>query len=125
MAVAEKTWPGTLPSKSLLGFIEETTANTIRTDTSAGPAKVRRRFTSAPTTFQLPFVLTEDQADTLITFYTNSSTGVSHGAKTFDGFSHPRTDSSTDIVWRFLEPPKLVCVAKDIYRTTLKLELLP
>ncbi len=125
MAVADKSWPGALPSKPLLGFIEETTANTIRTDTSAGPAKVRRRFTSAPTTFQLPFVLTEDQADTLITFYTNSSTGVSHGAKTFDGLAHPRTDSTSNIVWRFLEPPRLECVESNIYRTTLKLELLP
>lgn len=117
------TWPTTnsFPQSPLTGFVETPGENTIRTQNDSGPAKLRRLTTSAPTTFQLPFILTEAQADDLMTFY---ETTTFYGVKTFDGLPHPRTDSAS-VEWRFLEPPSLTLIEYDTYQVVLRLELLP
>ncbi len=118
---ADKAWKPDLPDHPLLGFTEKLADNTIRTQTDGGPAKLRRRFTSVPTEFEMEFALTEAQANTLITFY---ETDLLSGQRTFDGLNHPRLDDAS-VVWRFKEPPSVTCESKNLYRTTLKLEKLP
>ena len=117
------TWPvaDSFPQSPLIGFVERPGVNSIRTQNDSGPSKVRRLTTSAPTTFELPFLLTEDQADSLMTFY---ETSTSYGVTSFDGLPHPRTDS-VDVEWRFVEAPVLTLIQHDTYSVTLKLELLP
>lgn len=128
------SWPGSLPDRPVLGWTEKLGANSIRSQNEVGPASVRRRATSAPSTFSMPFILTENQADTLMNFYESTSSGTASGARTFDQLDHPRTDSSS-VKWRFLSPPEIRCsnVGYDktasemtaIYTVTLELELLP
>lgn len=54
-------WPATLPIPSLDGYSLESGDPTVRTDMDAGPARVRRRFTAAPDSASLGFVLTDAQ----------------------------------------------------------------
>ena len=117
------TWPigSSFPQNPLIGFVEKPGNNTIRTENDSGPAKLRRLTTSAPTNFQMPFLLTEAQADLLMDFY---ETGTNYGTLKFDGLPHPRTDSAV-VEWRFLEPPTLTLIQYDVYQVTLSLELLP
>ena len=117
------TWPtsNSFPQNPLIGFIETPGVNTIRTQNDTGPSKVRRLTTSAPTNFQLPFLLTEPQANDLMTFY---EVTTSSGVAKFDGLPHPRTNSA-EVEWRFLEAPTLTLIEYDTYQVTLKLELLP
>ena len=121
--MADVTWPAELPDKAVLGWTEKLGANTVRSQNEVGPASVRPRATSAPTTCSMPFILTEDQADTLMDFYESRTSGTASGARTFDGLLHPRKD--TVVVWRFLEPPDITCVERDVYTVTLSLEIIP
>ena len=120
--MADVTWPtaDSFPTAPLLGWTEKPGKNVIRSETDSGPAKLRRRFTSAPSEFSMSFALTEDQATSLLTFFTDS---CASGVKTFDGLSHPRTGSSS-VTWRFLEEPTLVYREFNGYFVGLRLELL-
>jgi hypothetical protein len=129
------SWPTSLPDKPVLGWTEKLGANSIRSQNEVGPASVRRRGTSAPSTFSMPFILTENQADTLMDFYQSTTAS---GVHKFTDLAHPRTDSSS-VEWRFLSPPEISCSEKGtyfdpvsetsvntpIYTVTLALELLP
>lgn len=50
------TWPTSLGVPQFSGYELETTDPTARTDMEGGPARVRRRFTSAPDNVQLRFI---------------------------------------------------------------------
>lgn len=117
--MADMTWPTSLPAAPLIGWTEQAGKNTVRTETSAGPAKVRRRFTSAPSVFVLKMIMNENQANAFMTFFTTS---LSSGVKTFDGLVHPRLGTATE--WRFLEEPTLLYQEYDCYAVALRLELL-
>ena len=125
--MADLTWPGTLPTAPLYGWTEVPGDGLVRTKTDAGPAKVRRRFSSTPAQFSVQFPMTETQATRLIDFYSNSSdgtpAGTAGGALTFDGIPHPRTDA--DATWRFLSPPVITQDTFEHFRVALSLELLP
>lgn len=125
--MADTVWPGTLPDDPLYGWTEVPGDGLSRTETDAGPAKVRRRFSSTPSQFSIQFSMTKAQATRLMEFYTNASdagsAGTSGGALTFDGLPHPRTEA--DATWRFLSPPVITQDAFDHFRTSIKLELLP
>jgi hypothetical protein len=118
--MADHTWPGTLPTAPLMGWTEQPGKNTIRTETSAGPAKKRRRFTSAPSNFVLKMSMTEAQANTFMTFF---ETTLASGVKTFDNLAHPRLGSTTT-EWRFLEEPQLLYREYNCYDVSLRLEAL-
>ena len=118
--MADVQWPsGSLPNAPLLGWTEKPGKYTIRTETSAGPAKIRRRFTSAPSVFVLKMSMSEAQANTFMTFYSSS---LVSGVKTFDNLAHPRLGTSTD--WRFLEEPTLLYREYDCYAVSMRLEAL-
>lgn len=120
-------WPGTLPTAPMYGWTEAPGDSLVRTQTDAGPAKLRRRFTSTPSIFSVQFVLTKAQATRLIQFYENASdaaiAGTNGGALSITGLPHPRDDS--DAEFRFLAPPVITQVSYDVFRASLRLELLP
>jgi len=120
-------WPAELPTAPQFGWSETPGDGLVRTETDAGPAKVRRRFTSSPASFSVQFVLTKTQATRLLSFYENASdaspAGTGGGALSITGLPHPRDDSSA--TFRFLAPPVITQVATDIFRGSVRLELLP
>lgn len=75
----------------------------------------------------MQFVLTKAQATRLIQFYENASdavvAGTNGGALSITGLPHPRDNTSA--TFRFLEPPVLTQAAYDVFRASLRLELLP
>ena len=125
--MADMTWPGTLPTNPLYGWTEVPGNGLARTETDAGPAKVRRRFTSTPSQFSLLFSMTQTQTTRLLDFYSNESddatAGTAGGALTFDGLPHPRTSAAS--TWRFISPPVATQDNFEHFRVSLKLELLP
>jgi len=132
------TWPGTLPTAPMYGWTEVPGTSIIRTATDSGPAKTRRRFSSAPSQFSLQFSMDQTQATRLIDFYTNgvgdTIAGTAGGAETFGGLAHPRDNSSVSSTaapgvdeitgWRFLSPPTLTQNAFGRFNVTVQLELL-
>jgi hypothetical protein len=121
--MAVLTWPVTLPQVPQKGFQESIGVNVIRTATDAGPAKQRRR-ARRPSTFDLSFILTTDQTQTLETFINESLFGV----KRFN-FPHPRLLGTTVEV-RIVpgsdgEFFRLQYLAPGYWSTSLKLEVLP
>jgi hypothetical protein len=125
-------WPGTLPTDPLYGWSEVPGDGSVRTETDSGPAKMRRRFTSAPSVFSLQFSMTTDQATRLMQFYTNSSSdspaGTASGSLTFGTLGHPRTGvapTSTETTgWRFLSPPVITQSTYGYFNAVVQLELL-
>jgi len=120
-------WPATLPTDAQYGWSETPGDSLVRTQTDAGPAKLRRRFTSTPSAFSFQFVMTKAQATRLIQFYENASdaaiAGTNGGALSITGLPHPRDNSAA--TFRFLAPPVLTQTAYDVFRASLRLELLP
>lgn len=126
--MADTTWPSAdLPTSPQYGWTETPGSSLVRTETDAGPAKLRRRFSSSPSLFSLMFTLTTAQATRLEQFYSNaadeSPAGTNGGALSFDGLPHPRTNSAA--TWRFTSAPTLTQVTFTHYRVTVALELLP
>ena len=119
-------WPLTVTAPQF-GWTEAPGDSLVRTQTDAGPATVRRRFTSTPSTFSVQFVLTKAEATRLVQFYENAAddaiAGTNGGALTITGLPHPRDDSSA--TFRFLAPPVITQTAYDVFRASLRLELLP
>ena len=126
------TWPFDSTVAPAYGWTEVPGTSTIKTETDSGPAKTRRRFTSAPSQFSLQFAMNEDQATRLLEFYTNgtgdSPAGTAGGSVTFGGLAHPRDNSSvTETLvtgWRFLSPPVLSQNSFGRFNATVQLELL-
>lgn len=75
-------WPLTLPRAFQKdGFSDTKSSGLLRTDMSTGPAKVRRRFTSAPIYWKGDMILTDTQRETFETFFTNT---IGYGALRFN-----------------------------------------
>jgi len=69
------TWPATLPAPETDGYTIEPQQAFIRTDMDQGPARQRRRFTTAPTHHQVKWILTEAQLATLESWFDGSING--------------------------------------------------
>lgn len=63
------TWPDTLPHPQASGYGIQAADCTVRTDMESGPARVRRRYTSAPDSITLRWVFTEAQMVIFRAFY--------------------------------------------------------
>lgn len=115
------TWPASLPQEPLVeGFIEQAPNTLIRSQMEAGPAKVRRRFTSGPRNFDCQLYLSPAQVETLDGFYVSTLAG---GALSFD-WKHPRTQAA--VTFRFIEPPSYKPVKRGAaWQASLRLEVLP
>jgi hypothetical protein len=84
-----------------------------------GPAKVRRRFTTPITDFQVVQYMSKTQYADLDTFYHSTLAG---GALKFE-WQHPRT--GTTMNFRFIEPPSTAPTDGEDVQVTMKLEEVP
>lgn len=114
------TWPGTLPQQPLIrGYSRTHQPQTVRTEMSAGPAFVRRRFTAASTLFAESFVLDKTQRQTFWDFFNNTCAG---GSLAFD-WTDPVTGGAAE--FRFVEVPSERALSGIIFEVTANFELLP
>jgi len=99
--MASIDWPTTLPQEMLVDGYNRTAANGIlRSDMDAGPAKVRRRFTSAPQVIAGSIFVTAAQLALFKTFYNTTSLG---GSLRFDWVDPD--NGTTAVEMRFAAPP--------------------
>jgi hypothetical protein len=111
-------WPSTLPKPNPDGYEEIMPDNAIRSDMDIGPAKVRKRGTSATTKYVLSFEMDNDGVNTLETFF---STTINDGVDTFD-MDDPR--NGTTETFRMIGPPKTVAITGTWFRSTVNVEKL-
>jgi len=113
-------WPVGLPQRmNANGFTETLPDLALRTEMDVGPRKMRRRFTTGPTAVEGTVTLRGSQPALLEAFYRDITAG---GTLPFD-WTHPRTGVLK--AFRFTGPPAFAPVAGDVWRATLKLEVLP
>lgn len=84
-----------------------------------GPAKTRRRYTAAPSSFAMAFNFDDDQLDAFRTFFLDTLEG---GSLSFD-FNHPITGET--LIFRFQEPPSIRKIAPGSYMVATKVEQIP
>lgn len=113
-------WPASLPSSLLAnGYSRQKGDQTIRTQMDAGPAKVRRRFSAAPTEVSGSMIVTMAQIGTLQDFFDQTLAG---GSLPFD-WADP-VDGAV-VSWRFTAPPSSAALGASLFRVSLSLEILP
>lgn len=114
------TWPGALPQYvERAGYIEGQPDLVLRTPLEVGPAKVRRRFTTAPRPFKLAVQLDGAQVQTFEDFARLTIRG---GEDAFD-WVHPRTRQAA--TFRFRKPFHLTPIGGPLWLATLELWMLP
>lgn len=101
--VVQVSWPSTLP-QSPRAWQEEMVDNLIRTQVSAGPPKVRRRFTASRIQARASFILKREQYDTLKQWFESE---LEHGVQAFS-FRNP--NSNTLQAFRLLAAPSIESV---------------
>jgi len=112
-------WPATLPQSFLTdGFGEESANNTIESDVSIGPKKVRRRSTSGVRKMSGALMMTTAQYATFRTFV---SVTIKDGALTF---TFPDPNEGADLLVRLAGSYK-VGVEKPFRKIEIELEVMP
>ena len=115
------TWPTTLPQEPRIDSSFETPPNLLsRTEMDAGPAKIRKRFTSGARKFEAGYHFTPEMMTAWEDFYENY---ISDGALSFT-YPHPRK-WGTFIEVRLTEPPQYKHLGAGCYDVGLKLEKIP
>lgn len=112
-------WPTTLPQYVLeAGYQEGLEDQSVETQMDAGPAKIRRRFTTVTRRFSVMVQMTPEQGAIFETFYLTTLAG---GTLPFD-WVHPRTRAAR--TFRFRRPPPTVQVSGGgaILRYSMNLE---
>ena len=113
-------WPSTLPDSPLQdSYQEQPGANTIRTNMDTGPAKHRKRASSAPIAYEAQYLLENSLVETLPSFYDSDT---EEGALTFD-WPKPR-DPSTTLTARFVSQP-IVSSQGGLFLVRCQMESLP
>lgn len=92
------SWPASLPQTQFLNMTEQRQDARVRTAMDAGPAKMRRRFTTAVRTVMTPIVLDGTQRQAFDSFWINDT---QEGTLKFS-WSDPATDSTVN--FRFVSP---------------------
>lgn len=118
------SWPASLPQTQFLNMTEQRQDARVRTAMDAGPAKMRRRFTTAISTIVAPIVLDGSQRQAFDTFWI---TTLQEGALKFS-WSDPVTD--TNLNFRFVSPPTWTLdtggtTGTRLWRAQLHLEIVP
>lgn len=114
------SWPSSLPQDLITdGFSYTQQDQTIRTEMSAGPAFVRRRFTAATVPFSGSIYVDTTQHATLWSFYNNTLSG---GTDPFT-WKHPVTEVSASV--RFTGVPTVAAAGGEFYQIAMQLEILP
>jgi hypothetical protein len=118
-------WPGALPSlPTYVGSSETPPDTTLRTPMDAGPAKVRRRFTSGPRVLPIRLVMTATQlnAATPNGFDAFFVTDTSGGADEWT-WTNPRTGGA--VTMRFVGTPTYVNLGGTAWEVSFTVEILP
>ena len=84
-----------------------------------GPAKVRKRATSATTKYQLSFEMDNTDVNTLTTFF---NTTINDGADSFD-MSDPRNGGTE--TFRIIGSPEISALTGVWFRVNVNMEILP
>lgn len=120
--MTEPRWPSDLPQAALVAGYQQQPPNLIiRTETEAGVAKVRRRFTAGARRLNMAFLMTGAQVIIFDAFYLQTLEG---GALRFD-FAQP---GNTAYGWcRIIEPPTYEPAGSGAlyWRVALAIEALP
>lgn len=112
------SWPSQLPAPMLEGYGLEPQASFARTDMDAGPARQRRRFTSAPTHVSASVTVTRSQLDIFEGWYRHR---IDDGAAWFDGPLYNGRGKTT-VEFRFLEPWTSTPLGGGVWRIACKWE---
>lgn len=116
-------WPTTVPSAPIYDSYSETAPNyTLRSSTSTGPGKVRRRSSALPVQLTMSLQLSPAQLTAFEDFVLNMLDG---GALRFE-IPHPRTEATIEA--RILGGDNLYQVSPGglgWWRVTFTLEVLP
>lgn len=111
-------WPTTLPQYLLEdGFFESLQDQTLETQMDTGPAKIRRRSTTANRVIEAQIAMTEAQVAIFETFYL---TTCAAGAIAFT-WVHPRTRAAKSM--RFRSPAPRYRKRGEVVTVQLKLEV--
>ncbi len=113
------TWPTTLPSPMVDGYGIAPQASFARTDMDQGPARQRRRFTTAPTHYSAQWMLTEPQLATLESWYRDQ---VDDGAAWFS-INLRNGQGLQTVEARFMEPWKSSKLGGRHYQVSATLEV--
>lgn len=101
------------------GFSDEIPDDRLRSQTDIGPAMMRRRSSAKPRPIQGSQHLTEEQWQTLKSFYEDDLDG---GVLRFDWIDQTSGDS---VEYRFVSPPKRTAIFNDLYVVEYSLEIMP
>lgn len=113
-------WPDTLPCRfTATSQQEESADNLLRSQTSIGPAKTRRRSTAGVSTLSGELVMTGAQRETFADFIRNT---IADGALPFT-FKNPY--GADDIIVRYVPPYSVKRLGAGKWTVTLHLEVLP
>lgn len=122
--MADVTWPVGLPQDFLASASRETLPDVVlRTPMDAGPAKVRRRYTTNVRPVQGQLVpMTRAQVEIFKTFFNESLAG---GSLAFDWID-PLTEDAVEFRFVCPPPPDLVVIPdSDLIGVECRLEILP
>jgi len=117
-------WPVSLPqSDDALGYdmVEEAEDRLLYSPTSAGPGKLRPKYTVGPARVSIPTVYTETQLTTLLDFYHDTL----HGGALAVDWKHPRTGADQRFRFQPGVMPAAQLITPNLYRVTLHLEMIP
>jgi len=120
------SWPSApFPQFAMIDGYSETMADAkLRTEMDAGPAKVRRRFTSVPRRQTCKLRMTNAQLTAAGGFDVFYVTDTSHGSAEFT-WANPRTPGTPVTTMRFVGTPSYTALAQDIWEVTFDVEILP
>lgn len=119
------SWPAALPQMPTVESYDSSPADaTLRTDMDAGPAKVRRRFTSGPETMTVRLMMTATQLNAASPngFHAFFVTDTSYGATEFT-WVNPRTGSAATC--RFIGAPAYSPLGGTAWEVRFRMEVLP
>lgn len=126
MPTTSAVWPAQLPKAPRVFSYRQTSPRVVvRSQTDAGPAKVRRRTTAGSETCDIELVLTRQQVALLKQFFNVSVAG---GSLEFEWKHH---QTGNPIAYRFLEPPTFSPNsprrehAQEIWIASFELETMP
>lgn len=114
-------WPSTLPQNIRIeGYGESLPDTNVKASMDVGPAKIRRRTTSAVRPVSGELVLTHVELEDFKDFYNDDLLGGSLRFSWTDPF-----DGSTAVEMRFAEAPSWNAQDPDKFKVNIKLEILP
>ena len=112
-------WPANLPVPVADGYSIEPQQTFIRSDMDQGPARQRRRFTTAPTMYSVSWIMDESELGIFESWYRDEA---DDGAGWFD-VSLRNGAGMQSVAARFVSPWKASIVGLPYYRVSAQIEV--